>query len=159
MTETSTLLCELCQTPMTAQGPSASTVRYYHCAGCGRWVASNYGDEMVRAGTARIDDTPEATRSQKPRDFDKIKERLARWIADIDECDPYQTLGVHPSASEETVRARFHELALRPHPDRGGDPAQMRRLLAAFDRIRAGKPSSANDTLVGARSARRYRAR
>ncbi len=158
MTETTTLLCELCETPMTAQGPSGSTVRYYFCAGCGRWVASTYGDDLVRARTARVD-KPEQRRATTTDDFDRIKERLTRWIAELDESDPFQTLGLPPSAPEETVRARFHELALRHHPDRGGDAAQMRRVIAAYDRIRNGKRASAHEVVVDATAARKYRAR
>jgi curved DNA-binding protein CbpA len=48
-------------------------------------------------------------------------------------------LGVPPSASEEAFKSRFKELALAHHPDRGGDPAQMRRYLKAYDQIRNGK--------------------
>lgn len=156
-TTTTTMHCELCATPMTAQGETGSTVSYYFCAGCGRWVASNYGDEMVRGKTASFDrqDKPRASTSTK--DLDQIKARLSRWIAEIDENDPYRTLGLHPSASEEVVRARFHELAMRHHPDRGGDAAQMRRVIAAFERIKHGKPANAHQTVVERRPVARRR--
>jgi len=63
-------------------------------------------------------------------------------------------LGVPPSASEETVRARFKELALQHHPDRGGDPETMRRLILAYDQIRSGKRVAAPPTLVQTSSVR-----
>jgi hypothetical protein len=156
MTDNATLCCELCKTPMTLHSPADSPVRYYFCAGCGRWVASNYGDELVRAGTARVDDG--AGRQEDESELNRIKEKLTRWIAALDESDPYQTLGVSPSAPEEEVRARFHELAVRHHPDHGGDPAQMRRVLEAYDRIRKGPPASVNEVAVERRTPiRRHR--
>lgn len=152
MNATSSLRCELCQTPMTSDSPAHSAVRYYHCAGCGRWVASNYGEDLVKAHTARVEsaesaESAEAAAAVRP-DFDRIKARLGQWLQDLDERDPYFVLGVPPSASEETVRSRFKELALENHPDRGGDPAAMRRLILAYDRIRSGKRVSTPPTPV-----------
>jgi hypothetical protein len=46
--------------------------------------------------------------------------------------DPFRILGLGHDASETEVRARFRELALREHPDVGGDPAVMARLIAAY---------------------------
>jgi len=47
--------------------------------------------------------------------------------------DPFVVLGVAPSATLDEVRAARRRLALDRHPDRGGDPAAMRELNAAFD--------------------------
>ncbi len=44
-------------------------------------------------------------------------------------------LGVSPSDSPEVVRARFRELALERHPDRGGSEAKMRELNLAYEKI------------------------
>ena len=138
MNDTANLRCELCESPMSCETPpgKGKSVRYYHCVRCGRWVASTYGDELVKAHTA-------STESDRvpavPYDLDPIKERLSRWLASLDESDPYFVLGVPPSASEETVKTRFKQLALEHHPDRGGDAAQMRRYLKAFDQIRNGR--------------------
>ncbi len=137
MTST-TLRCELCQTDMTLQSCDGSPVRYFHCAGCGRWVASNYRDELMRAGTAYERAPSRAPAGDSP-DFERIKSRMERWVSQLDERDPYRVLGVAPSAPEEAVRERFHALALENHPDRGGDPAKMRRVLSAWDSIRHGK--------------------
>lgn len=140
MNDTTNLRCELCETPMSCETPPGKgrAVRYWHCARCGRWVASTYGEELVKAHTAS--EAKDADRfTPRPYDLDPIKERLSRWLACLDESDPYFVLGVPPSASEETVKTRFKELALEHHPDRGGDPAQMRRYLKAYDQIRNGK--------------------
>jgi hypothetical protein len=135
MNDTTSLRCELCETPMTCESPPGRSVRYFHCAHCGRWVASNYGEELMRAHTA----CEERPGSEPKDDLGPIKASLARWLEALDERDPYFVLGVPPSAQEDQVRARFKELALVNHPDQGGDAAAMRRLITAYDRIRCGK--------------------
>jgi hypothetical protein len=132
-----TLRCELCQTDMTLQAREGSPIGYFHCTGCGRWVASSYREELMRAGTAYVPREP--TAGAAPVDMDRIKARLERWMAQLDERDPYHVLGIAPSAPEETVKARFHELAMENHPDRGGDPIQMRKVLSAWETIRRSK--------------------
>jgi hypothetical protein len=139
---TAILCCELCETPMTDQSAKRSSVRYHHCSGCGRWVASTYRDSLVRAGTARLERVS-AGGDGRP-DFERIKSRMARWMESLEERDPYRVLGVPPSAPEDTVRARFKELALVNHPDRGGDPVAMRRVLDAWDRIRRSRRLAAS---------------
>ena len=47
--------------------------------------------------------------------------------------DPFRTLGVSPSASLDEARAARRALAFQAHPDRGGDPATMTAINAAFD--------------------------
>lgn len=76
-------------------------------------------------------------RSTRPTsDFEEVKRRLEAWLRRLDEQDPWFVLGVHPGADLDEVRARYRELALEHHPDRGGDPVQMRRILHAWDQIR-----------------------
>ncbi|AKU89800.1 hypothetical protein AKJ08_0187 [Vulgatibacter incomptus] len=81
--------------------------------------------------------------------FQQAKSRLEAFLRRLDEDDPWFVLGVPPGASLETVRARFRELALRHHPDRGGDPVQMQRITRAFDTIRGGggRPSAGPEEL------------
>jgi hypothetical protein len=137
MTEATTLCCELCATPMTLQVTPGSLVRYFHCPQCGRWVASSYGDALVRSGIAREAPRPSSWRA--PGELDAVKQKLQSWWRALDETDPYLVLGLHPSSPIERIRERFHELALLHHPDTGGDPDQMRRILAAWERIRQAK--------------------
>ena len=136
MNDTTSLMCELCEIPMSCETPPGQAVRYFRCSRCGRWVASTYGEELVRAHTAR-EEKPEGVASSY--DLGPIKARLTQWLDRLDERDPYFVLGVPPSTPEDQVRARFKELALVTHPDQGGDEAAMRRLIAAYDRIRSGK--------------------
>jgi hypothetical protein len=145
MTDSESLRCELCETEMSSQSPPGRSVRYFHCARCGRWVASNYGEELVRAHTARVSSRG---RPDQGADLGPVKERLESWLRSLDERDPYFVLGVSPSASPERVRERFHELALEHHPDHGGDAERMRKLNDAFDRIRSATRRPAPPTTV-----------
>lgn len=41
--------------------------------------------------------------------------------------DPYRTLGISPTASEQELRAAYRRLALRHHPDRNGGSLESAR--------------------------------
>ena len=132
--------CALCGADMTLQESRHSPVAYFHCAGCGRWVASNYGEEALRSHTARLASAGRRSLGgAEDVEFDRIKSRLTAFLAAIDASDPYQALGVAASATDEAIRARFHELALAHHPDRGGDVAEMQRYAQAYERICQGR--------------------
>ena len=47
----------------------------------------------------------------------------------------YERLGVAPTAGADEVRAAYRELALRAHPDKGGDPVTFQGVQAAFDTL------------------------
>ena len=46
--------------------------------------------------------------------------------------DPYRTLHLLPSAPPEVIRAAYKALAMKHHPDHGGDTAAMQKINAAF---------------------------
>ena len=48
----------------------------------------------------------------------------------------WEVLGVPPGSTAKVVRRAFRRLAVATHPDRGGDPADFRRVREAYDRIR-----------------------
>jgi hypothetical protein len=52
-----------------------------------------------------------------------------------DPSDPYNVLGVRRDAPKEVILAAYRALSKLWHPDRGGDPEQMKRLNAAMDRL------------------------
>ena len=68
-------------------------------------------------------------------------EQERRWQAAFgtlfgtDTSDDFATLGLATSVTEAEVKVRFRELAKVHHPDKGGDPAEFRRLREAHDRI------------------------
>ena len=46
--------------------------------------------------------------------------------------DYYSILGVARSDTLEEIKKAFHRLAHKHHPDKGGDPAKMKELTAAW---------------------------
>eukprot|EP00966_Prymnesium_polylepis_P258818 5977523-Prymnesium_polylepis.1 len=52
--------------------------------------------------------------------------------ADVDSADLYVRLGVSADASDADVRAAYRKLALRHHPDKGGDGEAFKRCAEAY---------------------------
>ena len=46
-----------------------------------------------------------------------------------------EILGVGPEATPEEIRRAFRRLAVKTHPDRGGDPDDFRRIREAYERL------------------------
>jgi DnaJ family protein A protein 2 len=53
--------------------------------------------------------------------------------------DPWEVLGVPRDSSEETVKKAYRKLAMKHHPDKGGDPEQFKRVQSAYDKITKGE--------------------
>ncbi len=51
--------------------------------------------------------------------------------------DPYKTLHLLPSAPPEVVKAAYKALAMKLHPDHGGDTEAMQRINDAYRRLAA----------------------
>lgn len=49
--------------------------------------------------------------------------------------DPYDILGIPRESDENTVKKAYKKLAMKHHPDKGGDPEQFKRIQAAYDKI------------------------
>jgi len=49
--------------------------------------------------------------------------------------DYYQTLGVGESASPDEIKKAYRSLAMKHHPDRGGDQAKFKDISAAYDTL------------------------
>lgn len=52
-------------------------------------------------------------------------------------CDDYATLGLTPSATKAEIRAAWVRLAKANHPDLGGDVEKMKKINAAYERLKA----------------------
>lgn len=50
---------------------------------------------------------------------------------------PHVVLGIARDASLEEVTRAYRALAMKMHPDRGGDPEQFHKLQAAYEALRA----------------------
>ena len=47
--------------------------------------------------------------------------------------DHYSTLGVPRDADQETIKSAFRKLAMKHHPDRGGDPNEFQKINQAYE--------------------------
>ena len=123
--------CTHCGVRMT--GHVGAREKYFRCGSCHRWVSSTYTD--VFRADAKMRTHPVKEKTEADERFIAVKDRLEQWLAALDDQDPYRVLGVSPSDSADVVRARFKELALERHPDRGGSEAKMRELNLAYEKI------------------------
>ena len=60
--------------------------------------------------------------------------------------DPYKILGIDPSASPAQIKKRYHELALRFHPDSGkeGNKERFQAVNEAYEAVKDGKWSGSH---------------
>ncbi|XXF75467.1 DnaJ domain-containing protein [Myxococcaceae bacterium GXIMD 01537] len=144
--------CTHCGVRMTMHTGSGRKVKYFRCGSCHRWVSSLYADVLrsdAKMRTHPVKDVP----VQDAR-FIAAKSHLDRWLAALDDQDPYRVLGVSPGDSPDAIRARYRELALERHPDRGGSEEKMRELNDAYERILRHRAHKRTETLsAGAPSA------
>lgn len=49
-------------------------------------------------------------------------------------------LGLPPNASRQQIKRRYRTLAKQHHPDRGGDPREMQRIIAAYELLMKDAP-------------------
>ena len=54
--------------------------------------------------------------------------------------DPYSTLGVSRNASQEEVKKAYKKLAMKHHPDRGGDETKFKQINEAYEQITNPQP-------------------
>ena len=53
--------------------------------------------------------------------------------APVDTTKLYETLGLEKSADEKEIRKRYKKLAIKHHPDKGGDEAKFKEINAAYE--------------------------
>lgn len=122
--------CTHCGVRMS-QHTGSGSVRYFHCPTCHRWVTSMYTEVFKADAKVRT----RAPVPEGPTPFDRVKDRLERWLASLDSQDPYKVLGVSPMDSDARIREAYRELAIANHPDRGGSADKMREINSAYERV------------------------
>ena len=122
--------CTHCRVKMSAHLGSGTTVRYFNCPSCHRWVSSSY-PEVFRADAKVRTRKPEPAKTA----FDAVRGRLDRFLAAVEDQDPYRVLGVSPMDTPERIREAYRELAIAHHPDRGGSPQRMAQINEAYEKI------------------------
>jgi len=55
--------------------------------------------------------------------------------------DPYSTLGVNKNASKDEIKKAYKKLAMKHHPDKGGDEKTFKEITTAYDELVNDKPS------------------
>ncbi len=83
---------------------------------------------------------------QKPKSFASLLWDVLRlgvrtlWENSVNPARPLlerqqalKALGLPPNATPLQIKRRYRALAKRHHPDRGGDPKQMQRIIAAYE--------------------------
>jgi curved DNA-binding protein len=58
----------------------------------------------------------------------------------------YQVLGITSSATQDEVKQAYRKLAMKHHPDRGGDEAEFKKIKEAYEAITSGKGNSHDAT-------------
>ncbi len=53
--------------------------------------------------------------------------------------NPYSVMGVKPSTSFEDAKRIYRKKMLELHPDRGGDPEDMKKVKEAWDLLKSNK--------------------
>src|SRR5215203_2501539 len=86
--------CTHCGVRMTGHAGSGQHVRYFRCGSCHRWVSSTYTE--IFQVDAKMRTHPQQEPEALTQDFIEVKGRLERWLAALDDQDPYRTLGVSP---------------------------------------------------------------
>lgn len=54
--------------------------------------------------------------------------------------DPYSTLGVNRNASKDEIKKAYKKLAMKHHPDKGGDEKVFKEITTAYDELVNDKP-------------------
>lgn len=56
----------------------------------------------------------------------------------------YKTLGLESNATEDEVKQAYRKLAMKHHPDRGGDEAEFKKIKEAYEAITSGRAQTSN---------------
>ena len=49
--------------------------------------------------------------------------------------DPYKELGISRHSTEKEIKSAYRKLAIKHHPDKGGDPEKFKQVAAAYETL------------------------
>lgn len=82
----------------------------------------------------------ESMRLNEKRGIGEVLESAYLQLAGpAQEKSPWEVLGIMPGSSVEVAEAVYRTMANKYHPDKGSDPAIMKQLNSAIDKIRKGE--------------------
>lgn len=105
--------------------------------------------ERVSAGCVRVEPTCRAEHNNKGTHTPPVRLAPRTHPArsapgpEVDVDDPHALLGISSDASDREIRAAYRSAARAHHPDRGGDPAHFRAVVAAYRQLSDPAPSVA----------------
>ncbi len=70
--------------------------------------------------------------------YELIKKRRTEEAAsmkDAKDSKDYATLGIKSTATDSEIRTAYRKLALKNHPDKGGNEEEFKKISAAYERI------------------------
>lgn len=81
----------------------------------------------------------ESMRMNERRGMSETMESMYLQLASpVQEKSPWEILGIMPDSPIEVAEAVYRTMAIKYHPDKGGNPEMMRLLNSAIERIRKG---------------------
>ncbi len=131
-------VCARCNVEMRVAPSASRDLHYLTCPRCNARFASCY-DEVLRVPCGVKHRSENRPNSRQEDRWHALRARAEAFNQKVEDTDPYRTLGLRSGSSFSEVRARYHELAARHHPDHGGDPTAMRLIIKAYEVIRASR--------------------
>ena len=56
--------------------------------------------------------------------------------SDVGQTSYYEVLGVEKAATQDEIKKAYRKLAVKSHPDKGGDPELFKQITEAYEGLR-----------------------
>lgn len=96
-----------------------------------------HGKETIDLSTVEVENTQERARSRRMRDTVEAQATDEADIVyepreDVKDKTYYDALGVKPSAKKKVIKRAYYKLAMKTHPDKGGDKEAFQKIGEAY---------------------------